>query len=396
MRISPKAYQIASSPTLALNEKAKQLKAEGKPVINLGVGEPKNLTPISATNKAKSRLETRQIKYTAAGGVHELKDAIVTYTSLYYGRTPALNNITVTNGAKQAIYNALLSILDHGDEVILLAPYWVSYPEMVKMAGGKPVVVIPHQESLVPNLDDVLAQIHNKTRAIILNSPNNPSGVIYSRDFVRELVKLCELKEIYLIMDDIYHQLVYGDTQWHPGYRYTDRDINSSYILVINGISKTYGMTGFRIGWAIAARELIHCMTNIQSQTTSGVSIVTQDGALGALTGPQSVVSDLRVAIRHNSEITTLGLDKIPGVQTIKPEGAFYCLPNFRTYCVDSMELSQFLLDKAYVAVVPGSVFGMEGYIRISFAGDPDEIDEAIARIRDTLQSPGDQKTNNR
>lgn len=385
MKISSLAQSIESSPTLALNDLAKQLKSEGKPVLNLGVGEPTNLTPLSAVEKTSMRLATRKIKYTPSSGNRDLKDAIAQYTQDHYGSSPAPANILVTSGAKQAIVNTLMAILEPGDEVVLFAPYWVSYPEMVKIAGGQPIILTPRENRFIPELNEVLSSISPRTKAIILNSPNNPSGAVYPRDVVKALVSLCEHNEIYLLMDDIYHQLVFGDIPWTPGYQFTTQPIDSSYLVVINGISKTYGMTGFRIGWAIAAKSVISVMGNIQSQTTSGVSTLLQDAALGALTGPQDVVKELCQGIMVNRDVTVAGLKSIPGVRLIEPQGTFYSLPDFSAYDSDSVALSKHILENVYVAVVPGSAFGMEGHLRFSFAGDKNEIEEAIERVKRLL-----------
>ncbi len=399
MKISRYAQSIAGSPTLALNEKAKALAAQGKPVINLTVGEPKNETPLAAVEQAVAALQTRQIKYTATGGIPPLKQAVAQYTQSYYGRTPSPKNILITVGAKQSLVNALCVTVDPGDEVILLAPYWVSYPEMTKIVHGKVVTVAPPAGALQPSLDDIQAAVTTRTKVIILNNPNNPSGVVFSPDLVAGLVEYCEANEIFIIMDDIYHQLVYGDTPWVPGYQFTEQDINSSYIIVINGISKTYGMTGFRIGWVIAAEALISQMIKFQAQITSGVSVVTQEAALGALNEAQAEVDELRDFIKANRDIVMYGLCTLEDVPCVEPEGAFYCLPDFSYYNPDSLALADFLLEKAFVAVVPGAAFGMEGHIRISYAGDPEEIAEGIRRIRWALDpdSPpeitlGDQK----
>lgn len=381
MRFSQRALNIEASPTLSLNELANHLKADGKPVINLGVGEPTNLAPISATDKAISRLNSRSVKYSSASGTTELKNAIIQYTANNYDVAPSLNNLLVTVGAKQAIFNTLFALLNSGDEVILLAPYWVSYPEMVKMAGGNPVIVMPTSDTLTTSLGDIQKSATSRTKAIIINNPNNPSGLVYPPTLVRDLVIFCEENNIFLIMDDIYHKLVYGDNDWTPGYAYTHKTLEKSHIVVINGISKSYGMTGFRIGWAIGPSELIKVMTNIQSQTTSGASIVTQDGAQGALTGEQFVVDELCRTIKENRDITVRELNLIPKINLVEPEGAFYCLPDFSHYMEDSMELSRFILEKALVAVVPGVAFGIEGHLRISFAGNSADISEAIKRI---------------
>jgi len=381
MNLSKRALNIESSPTLSLNEMAKKLQSEGKPVINLGVGEPTNLAPLSAIDKAATRLNTRYIKYSASSGSTDLKAAIIQYTQDNYDVAPNEKNVLVTLGAKQAIFNALYAILDQDDEVILLAPYWVSYPEMIKMVSGKPVIVMPQKDSFEPSIGDIYAASTSHTKAIILNSPNNPSGVVYSPELVSELVKLCEDNGIFLIMDDIYHKLVYGNNPWVSGYQFSDKEIDTSHIVVINGISKSYGMTGFRIGWAVASRYLIRVMTNIQSQTTSGASILLQDAAFGALTGSQENVGELCKTIKTNRDITVNGLRNISRIKFTEPEGAFYCFPDFSAYMVDSMALSKFLLEKALVAVVPGVTFGLEGHLRISYAGKPNEITEAIDRI---------------
>lgn len=381
MKLSRRALNIESSPTLSLNEIAKGLQAKGKPVINLGVGEPSNLTPISAIEKATSRLNTRNIKYTSSSGTPELKSAIIQYTLENYGVAPSIKNVLVTSGAKQAIFNTLYALLNPEDEVILLAPYWVSYPEMIKMAGGEPVIVMPSRETLLPSFSIIRESITSKTKAIIINSPNNPSGLVYSTELVGDLVRFCEKNDIFLIMDDIYHKLVYGDQPWVSGYSYTNNTIDNSHIIVINGISKSYGMTGFRIGWAIGSSELIRVMSNIQSQTTSGASIVLQDAALGALTGVQDDVYELRDSIKQNKDITVNGLRNIPNLRIIEPEGAFYCLPDFSAYMGNSMELSKFILEKALVALVPGVAFGIEGHLRLSYAGNAADISEAIRRI---------------
>jgi aspartate aminotransferase len=382
MDLSNLAVAIESSPTLTLNEIAKKLQSERKPVINLGVGEPTNLAPTTSIEKAAQRLNTGLIKYSSSGGTIDLKNAIIEYTKVNYDRSPSLKNVVVTNGAKQAIFNALFALLNPGDEVILLAPYWVSYPEMIKMAGGIPVVVKPLGGGLEPVINQIISEKTPRTKTVIINNPNNPSGIVFSSDFVRDLVGYCEDQEIFLVMDDIYHKLVYGSKSWVPGYRFTDKSIDDSHIIVINGVSKTYGMTGFRIGWAVASEILIQVMTNIQSQTTSGASIILQDAATGALTGSQDTVNQLCETIKVNKGITLKGLEAIPKIKIAEPEGAFYCFPDFSAYDADSMALSQFLLEKALVAVVPGVSFGLEGHIRISYAGKPNDIEEALFRLR--------------
>ena len=386
MPISKQALSIANSPTLALNDKAGVLRAQGKAVINLCVGEPQNKAPLVAVESAIARLETREVKYAPTSGTQALKQAIIQYTQEIYGRTPAPANILVTVGAKQALFNALYSLGNPKDEVILLAPYWVSYPEMVKLAYGVPVVVMPPEGSLHHRLADIESAITPRTKAIIFNNPNNPSGMVYPQEFIAGLVDLCERGGVYLIMDDIYHKLVYGSTPWVPGYRYTEQEIDSSRLIVINGVSKSYGMTGFRIGWVVASRELVRVMSNIQAHTTSGASIVMQDAALGALTGPQDVIAELLESIKANRDIAMTELRTFNGLRVTEPEGAFYVLPDFSAYNPNSAELSEFILEKALVAVVPGAAFGMEGHLRLSYAGLPEDVTEGIRRMRLALE----------
>ena len=382
MSISQLARSIAASPTLKLNEEARILRERGEPVIHLGAGEPKNKAPITAIQGAAAKLKTGDIKYAPTDGLPSLKKAIIRYTEENYGQLVAPENVIVSNGAKQAVYNALFSIVNPQDEVILLAPYWVSYPEMVRMVHGVPVVVPPEAGTFHPRMEDVVQAVSSRTRAIIVNSPNNPSGVIYSEEFIAEIVDLCERRNIYLIMDDIYHKLVFDGKKPVPAYRYTRKDIESTRIIVVNGVSKLYGMTGFRIGWAIANRRLVEVMTNVQAQTTSCASVVSQAAAEGALTGDQGIVESLRLTIQHNRDVMMRELSTLDGIQVTQPDGTFYCFPDFRAYSNDSIELANFLLKKALVVTVPGTPFGMEGHLRLSFAGSAKEITEGIERIR--------------
>jgi aspartate aminotransferase len=392
MSVGQRARAIAESPTMKLNEEARLLRERGESVIHLGIGEPKNKTPRAAVESVAAKLAGGEIKYTPTGGIPSLKKAIVRYTEENYGRTVAPYNVIVTDGAKQAIFNALYGLLDPGQEVILLAPYWVSYPEMVKMLSGVPVVVAPADGSFHPRITEVERAVTDRTRAIIVNSPNNPSGVVFSEEFVGSLVDFCERRGIYAIMDDIYHKLVFDGCKAPSCYRFTTRDTDRSHLVVVNGVAKTYGMTGFRIGWAVGSRELVKVMGNVQSQTTSCSSVLTQVGAEGALTGPQAVVEELRLFIEHNRDVVMQELGELPGVKTSKPNGTFYCLPDFREFlggsiARDSLELSSFLLSKARVVTVPGKAFGVEGHLRLSYAGPTEDVIEGIRRIRWALDS---------
>jgi aspartate aminotransferase len=382
MDISTLASSIAESPTVKLNAEAARLRAQGEAIVHFGIGEPKNKTPKNAISSAIEKLNTGEVKYAPSDGMPGLKKAIVQYTEKNYGRTIEPANVIVSDGAKHSIFNLLYALINPGDQVIILAPYWVSYPEMVKMVNGVPVIVTPADGSFYPKLSEIEKAITPSTRAIIVNSPNNPSGAIFSDELIGQIVDLCERKNIYLFMDDIYHKLLFDGKKIAPVYNFTKKDIESTNIVVINGISKTYGMTGFRVGWVVANRKLVKVMTNIQSQTTTCNSPVCQVAAEAALTGDQSCVDELISTIQKNRDTVIRELRSIPGVNVEKPEGAFYCLPDFSAYNKDSMALADFLLKKALVVTVPGREFGMEGRLRLSYAGAASEVADGMARIK--------------
>ncbi|MFL7894379.1 MAG: pyridoxal phosphate-dependent aminotransferase [Anaerolineales bacterium] len=382
MSISQLARSIADSPTLRLNEQARLLRDRGLPIIHLGIGEPKNKTPITAILAAANKLNSGDVKYTPTDGTPGLKKAIIKYTEENYDRVVDPENIIVTNGAKQSLFNVLFSLVDPQDEVIIPAPYWVSYPEMVKMAYGIPIIVTPKNGGFYPRMEDILEAVTSYTKAIIINSPNNPSGMIYPPDFIQEIVEYCESKGIYLILDDIYHRLVFDGLNAVPGYQFTDHDIESTKVIVTNGVSKVYGMTGFRIGWVIANRRLVEVMTNVQAQMTSSPATILQSAAEGALNGIQSYVESLRLTIENNRNVVMQELRSFNGIRINKPQGTFYCLPDFRAYQEDSVKLADYLLKKALVVTVPGVEFGIEGHLRISYSGTVKEITEGFARMK--------------
>jgi len=382
MSISQLARQIKESPTLKLNEEALLMKERGEPVINMSAGQPTNKAPITAILSTAAQLKTAEMKYTPVDGTKSLKKAIIRYTEENYGRLPAPENVIASTGAKQSIFNALYSILNPQDEVIILAPYWVSYPEMVKMCYGIPVIVTPEDGTFHPRFEEIEQAVSSYTKAIIVNSPNNPSGVMYSDSLIADIVGLCERRGIYVIMDDIYHKLVFDGHQHTPAYRFTNCDLEDTHIIVINGVSKLYGMTGTRIGWAIASRKLVEVMTNVQSQITSSPPTISQAAAEGALTGMQSIVEHLRLTIQNNRDVILGELRSFTDVHVSKPDGTFYCMADFRAYTQDSVELANFLLRKALVVTVPGKEFGMEGYLRLTYSGGVKEIIEAVERMK--------------
>jgi aspartate aminotransferase len=382
MSLSQLARTIKESVTLKLNETAALLREKGEPVIHLGGGEPKSKAPIDAVINCTSVLNTGDIRYTPPDGIPALKKAIIRYTEERYNKIITADNVIVSGGAKQAIMVLLHAILDPKDEVIFPAPYWVSYPEMVKLAGGVPVVVTPEDGSFHPTLREIADNVGSYAKAIIINSPNNPSGAMFSKDFIAEIVEFCEKKSLYLIMDDIYNRLVFEGKSAPICYNYTDMPFEQSKLVVINGVSKMYAMTGFRIGWAIANKELVEAMATVQSQQTSGPSAPSQWAAVGALNGVQSSVENLRMTLENNRNVMVERLRAIDGVQVTKPDGTFYCFPDFSAYMKDSQKLSNFLLEKVRVVTVPGKEFGFEGHLRLSYCGAIREIREGLERIQ--------------
>jgi len=383
MSLSQLARCISESPTLKLNETAAVLRDKGEPVIHLGGGEPKSKAPIDAIVNCSALLQTGDVKYTPADGIPALKKAVIRYTEEHYDRLAAPENVIVSSGAKQSIMVALHAILDPKEEVIFPVPYWVSFPEMVKIAGGVPVPVTARDGGFQPTVEEIAEVVGPYTKAIILNSPNNPSGVVYSDEFVSGVVELCEKRSLYLIMDDTYNRLIFDGRTPSNCYRFSKAvNLDSSKLVVINCVSKMYAMTGFRIGWTVGSRELVRAMTNIQSQQTSGPAAPSQWAAVGALNGVQSSIESLRLTLENNRNVMINRLEAFPGVKVTKPGGTFYCFPDFSAYERDSQKLCRLLLDKVRVVTVPGREFGMEGRLRMSYCGSAKEITEGIERIK--------------
>jgi aspartate aminotransferase len=383
MSLSQLARSIAESPTLKLNEIAALLRDKGEPVIHLGGGEPKSKAPIDAIVSCSALLRTGDVKYTPADGIPALKKAIIRYTEEQYDRVVSPENVIASSGAKQSIMVLLHSILDPKDEVIFPVPYWVSYPEMVKLAGGVPVPVAALDGGFEPRVEEIAEAVGAYTKAIVLNSPNNPSGAVYSDEFIAGVVELCEKRSLYLVMDDTYNRLIFDGRAPTNCYRFTKvHDLDRSKLIVINCVSKMYAMTGFRIGWAVGNKELIRAMTNIQSQETSGPAAPSQWAAVGALNGVQSCVESLRLTLENNRNVMMKRLGAFSGVKVVKPGGTFYCFPDFSAYEKDSQKLSRLLLDKVRVVTVPGREFGMDGHLRLSFCGTVKDVTEGIERIK--------------
>jgi aspartate aminotransferase len=392
MSVSQLARSIKASPTLKLNETAAKLREKGEPVIHLGGGEPKSKAPLDAVLNCASQLNTGEVRYAPADGLPALKKAILRYTEENYGRMLAPQNVIVSSGAKQSIMTLLYAILEPKDEVVYPAPYWVSYPEMVKLAGGVAVAVTPEDGSFVPTVPDIADKVGSYTKAIVLNSPNNPSGSMYPKAFVAEMVEFCEKKNLWLVMDDLYNRLVFDGQKAPNPYDYAKQELEQSKLVVVQGVSKMYAMTGFRIGWALGNRELVEAMTNIQSHQTSGPVTVSQWAAIGALSGVQSGIESLRLTLENQRNVMVERLAAIPGVHVTKPDGTFYCFPDMSAYMKDSQKLAELLLERVRVVTVPGKEFGMDGHLRLSYCGTIKEIMDGLERIKWALdpQAPNE------
>ncbi len=394
MTISKIGQQIGESVTLKLNQTFATLKKQGEPVIHLGGGEPKSKAPIETIKAVEDLLETREVRYAPVDGIIEVKDAVIDYTKKHYGKTFERYNTVVSGGAKQSLMVALQAVVNPGDEVIYPVPFWVSYPEMVKLCGAKPVTVKPRDSkiSFEPDINDIKNKINNKTKAIIINSPNNPSGEVYSENFIKEIVKISEQNDIYIIMDDIYHQLIFDNIKKANPFNYITTDIENSKIIIINGVSKAYAMTGFRIGWGIANKQVSRVMANIQGHQTSGPSILCQLAAAAALKGNQLPIKKLRDNLEKNRNLLLDKIKDIPNLIINIPKGTFYSFIDFSFYNESSSKLSAFLLEKVKVLTMPGVEFGMEGFLRLSYCGSEQDITEGIERIKWALDKKSPKK----
>ena len=383
MNVSNRAQQLTPSVTLAAAAKAKALKAKGVDVLSLTVGEPDFVTPKNIQKAAIASIEDgRASYYTPSGGIPELKQAIVSYVEREYQLRYQPKQVIVTDGAKYALYLLFQAILNVGDEVIIPVPYWVSYGEQVKLAEGKPVFVSSTQEqSFKVSVAQLEAVRTDKTKAIILNSPSNPTGVIYTEEELRQIGEWAVAHNILIIADDIYGRLVYN------GHRFTPIATISEAIrqqtIIINGVSKTYAMTGWRIGFAVGDEKIIQAMTQLASQSTSNPVAVSQYAAIEALTGEQSTVEDMRQAFEKRLNYIYPKVAALPGVSLIKPEGAFYLFPNVKK----TLEICGYdnvtnwvedLLQEAHVALVTGEGFGAPEHVRMSYATDLMTLEKAI------------------
>ena len=392
--LSNRAKSLKPSPTLAINAKAKSMQAQGIRVISFGAGEPDFDTPENIKQAAKKALDEGFTKYTPVGGIDELKDAIIKKfqrdSSLSYKRA----EILVSCGGKHSFYNLAQAIFDQGDEVIIPAPYWVSYPPMVSLAGGSPVIVNTTEKNEFKLTPEALKKaITPKTKALIINSPSNPTGSSYTKKELEKIAEIALSKNIFVISDEIYEKIVYD------GFQFTSIATVSEEMkkrtIIVHGVAKTYSMTGWRIGYTAGSEEIIAAMNNIQSQSTSNPTSISQKASVEALIGPQGEVEKMVSAFAQRRNYIVDRLNKMPGVSCYKPLGAFYVFPNFSSYygkayqgkkIDNSTHLADYFLDVAKVAVVPGVEFGADPFERLSFATSMENIKEGLNRVEEALK----------
>jgi aspartate aminotransferase len=395
-RISARVASITESATLAVDAKAKALKAAGRPVIVFGAGEPDFPTPgYIVEAAARACAEPRFHKYTPAAGLPELREAVAAKTARDSGLVVKPGQVLVTNGGKHAVYQAFATLLDPGDEVLLPTPYWTTYPEAIRLAGGVPIMVMTDETTgYRASVEQLDAHCTERTRLLLFVSPSNPTGAVYPPEQVAEIGRWAAERGIWVITDEIYEHLVYGDAQ------FVSMPVVSPEIadrcVVLNGVAKTYAMTGWRVGWMIGPSDVISAAINLQSHATSNVCNVAQAAALAAVTGDLSAVAQMRTAFDHRRQVMTSMLNEVPGVVCPLPEGAFYCYPSVKGVLgkeiagrrpVSSAELAEVLLDGADVAVVPGEAFGTDGYFRLSYALSDADLEEGVTRLAKLLSS---------
>lgn len=395
MKLADRVHKIQPSPTLAIDAKAKALKAEGIDVIGFGVGEPDFDTPENIRHAAKKAIDNGFTRYTPVGGILELKDAIIAKLQRDNGLEFSRDQITVSCGAKHSLYNISQALIQEGDEVIIPVPYWVSYPDQVLLAGGRPVFVATDEKNAFKISPEQLeTAITPRTKALVLNSPCNPTGTTYTRDELEKLGQVCLKHDFMIISDDIYEKLLYDGLPF-VNIASAVPELQSR-TLVVNGVSKTFAMTGWRIGYAAGPVEIISAMTKLQSQSTSNPTSVSQIASIEALTGPQDAVKMMIAEFEKRRTYIVQRLNAIAGISCFMSTGAFYAFPNvsglygkcFSGKAINnSTDLCAFFLEHARVAVVPGIAFGADNYVRFSYATSMDNIRRGIDRIEEALAS---------
>jgi aspartate aminotransferase len=393
-RVSTRVGAIAPSATLAVTNKARALRAAGEPVIGFGAGEPDFPTPPHIVEAAIAACSDPAMhKYSPAGGLPELKEAVVAKTRRDSGYEVTADQVVITNGGKHAVYNCMQVLLDAGDEVLLPAPYWTTYPEPIALAGAT-TTVLPTDErrGFRVTIDQLDAARTERTKALLFVSPSNPTGTVYSRDEIEAIGQWAVEHDVWIITDEIYEHLVYGDNEHHS--LPTVVPEIADRCIVLNGVAKTYAMTGWRVGWLIGPPDIAKAASTLQSHQTSNVANVSQKAALAAVSGPLDAVAEMRSAFDRRRRTMFQLLSGMEGVSVLEPEGAFYAFPSFAGVLgrdlggitpTTTLELADLLLDQAKVAIVPGEAFGAPGYARLSFALGDDDLGEGLGRIADLL-----------
>lgn len=393
-QLSEKGLKISPSVTLEITAKAKAMKAEGIDVVSFGAGEPDFNTPKNIIEEGIKAINGGKTRYTPASGIIELKEAICKKLERDNGLTYSPNNIIISSGAKHSIYNALMAITNPGDEIIISVPYWVSYPELIKLAGGVPVMIKTKEENdFKYTVEDLNSVMTENTKAIILNSPNNPTGTFYTSEELKKIADWAVENEVFIISDEIYEKLVY-DGDKHVSIASLSDDVKDLTI-VINGMSKAYAMTGWRIGYAAAKPEIIKIMSNVQSHTTSNPCSISQYASVEGLLGNQSSVDEMKVHFEERRNVMVDMINSISGLSCRKPRGAFYVMVNLTQIkgktikgmkIESSLDFAKLLLDEGKVAVIPGIGFGDDDYIRLSYATSMENIKEGLTRIKKIVE----------
>ena len=394
MKLSKLAKNLKPSATLAITAKAKDLKSKGIDIIGFGAGEPDFDTPNNIKSAAKDSIDSGFTKYTAASGIIELKEAIRERISIDYGLSYENKEILVGSGAKHVLYNLFNVLIDEGDEVLIPAPYWVSYPEQVKISGGVPIIIQTKQkDGFKITKKQIASRCNENTKILVLNYPSNPTGSTYNYDELSQIAEICKEKNLIVISDEIYDKIIYSNEK-HISFPQLSEDAKNRTILV-NGVSKTYSMTGWRIGYAAGNSEVISAMNNLSGQSTSNPTSISQKAAIEAFSGNQSKVEEMLGEFEIRKEYISSFLNEIEGIECFVPKGAFYVFPDISYYfgksfkgkeIRNSIEFTDFLLDHAKVAVVPGIEFGSDKHIRISYATSMNDIKEGTKRIKESLQ----------
>lgn len=396
--VSKRALSISPSPTLALDARIKKLRSEGIAVISFGVGEPDFDTPLNIKNAGKKAIDEGFTKYTPSQGTESLRQTICNFYNRKWGTQLKPTNIVVSNGAKHSLFNIAMALFEDGDEVIIPSPYWVSYPEQIILMGAKPIFIKTDLSmDFKINADLLKEHITDKTKALILNSPSNPTGMVYDKKELQEILNVVVEKGLYLIADEIYDALVYDGVEYTSVLSFvSDNPDLMKNVIVVNGVSKTYAMTGWRIGYTISNETIAKLIGDMQSQSTSNPCSISQKAAEEALSGSQEAVKIMLEAFQKRRNLISELLSEIEGVRLKKPDGSFYIFPDFSNFVgkafngikiQNTIKLCEYLLEEAKIGIVPGEAFGAPGYVRFSFATSEENIVEGIKRLKEALKN---------